>query len=231
MKKIGIVGGLGPVATMDYYKEIIGIFNERGSDLNYPEIIIYSVNMEKFLNLMKEKKYTEVVDLFARYINCLKNAGAEFAAITANTPHLLFNEIKEISALPLISIVEAVAEEAKKLNLKKTGLIGTRFTMDSTFYKDVFVTKNLQVIVPGEEDKQVIHQKLFSEIELGIFKDETRELLLDIVQKMKKENSIEGIILGCTEFPVLFREPAYSGIPFLNTTRIHVKKIVEYCLA
>lgn len=231
MKKIGIIGGLGPVATVDYYNEIINIFNEKNDDLVYPEIIIYSVNMSQFLNLMKAKKYDKVVEMFGRIIKSLKNAGAEFAAITANTPHLLFENIKEQSVLPLISIVEATSEEAKRLDLKNPGLFGTKFTMEASFYQNVFDRYGIKIRVPEKSDIDIINEKLFKEIELGIFKEDTKQQLLQIVKKMIAEKSIDGLILGCTEFPSVFRDKYYFEIPFLNTTRIHVNKIVEYCLS
>lgn len=231
MKKIGIIGGLGPVATVDYYNEIIGIFNKKDNNMNYPEMLIYSVNISEFLNLMKLKKYDEVVEKFTGYIKSLKDAGAEYAVITANTPHLLFYEIKKKSPLPLISIVEATCEDTVKKGIKKPGLIGTKFTMQNTFYQDVFSNEGIEIIVPEKDDIEIIHERLFKEIELGIFKDETRKQLLGIVKKMIDQRKIDGLILGCTEFPLVFREPEYFGIPFLNTTRIHVNKIVEYCLS
>lgn len=231
MKKIGIVGGLGPVATIDYYNEIINYFNERDNNLVYPEIIIYSLNMSDFLALMKEKNYVKVVEMFNDILKSLRNAGADFAVISANTPHLLFEEIKKFSVLPLISIVEATCEEAKALKLKRTGLFGTKFTMEASFYQDIFQKQGIKVLPPKKDDIEVINQKLFKEIELGIFKEETKQQLLEIVRKMRKEFSIDGLILGCTEFPSVFREKSYFDIPFLNTTRIHVNKIIEYCLS
>jgi aspartate racemase len=227
MKTIGLIGGLGPEATVDYYNLIIEAF--KTGDLNYPEIIIYSVNLAEFIGLMKEKRYDEAVNKITGKIECLKKAGADFAAITANTPHMLFDRIRSDSALPLISIVEATFEECKRQGLKRTGLIGTGFTMNGTFYQDVFMKKGIEVVLPDDHDKEIINQKLFSEIELGIFKDETRNMLVSIIEKMKIENSIDSMILGCTEFPLILKEPEYAGLPMLNTTRIHADAIVKYC--
>jgi aspartate racemase len=230
MKKIGLIGGLGPEATVDYYKEIIKTFSDKNDDLNYPEIIIYSVNMSEFIDSMKKKDYEKATSYLLEKIEGLKNAGADFAAISANTPHLLFDELEKKSPLPLISIVEATCREAVKRNLKRPGLFGTEFTMNASFYPYVFKKKAIEVIMPDQAEKEVINQKLFSEIELGIFKDETKKLLIDIIGKMVKQQQIDSIILGCTEFPLVLTEPEYCGIPVLNTTQIHVKEIVKKCL-
>ena len=160
----------------------------------------------------------------------MKNAGADFVAITANTPHLLFNEIKERISFPLISIVEATARKAKRLNLKRCGLFGTGFTMKASFYKDVFSSYDIEVVSPEMDEIELIHQKLFSEIELGIYKEETRELFLGIIVNLIKREKIDSLILGCTEFPIMFKEKEYYNIPFLNTTKIHVDEIVRMCL-
>ena len=230
MKKIGLIGGLGPEATVDYYKEIIKAFSVDNVDLNYPEIIVYSVNMSEFIGLMKLKEYEKAASLLLEKLDALKRAGADFAAITANTPHLLFDELEKKSPLQLISIVEATSTEAVNRNLKRPGLFGTGFTMNASFYPEVFNRSNMEVIMPDQAEKEIINQKLFSEIEHGIFKDETRKLLIDIIQKMTVEKQIDSIILGCTEFPLILNEPEYCGIPVLNTTQIHVNKIVEACL-
>jgi len=229
MKRIGLIGGLGPESTLDYYREIINSFKDEKGTLNYPEVIIYSVNLSEFLNYMKIKAYDQVVTVFLEKITALKNAGADFAAITANTPHLLFDQISKRSELPLISIVEATCREAVRKGLKKPGLFGTGFTMSATFYQASFNQHGMEVVIPAQRDREVIHNKLFSEIEQGIFKDETRQILLDILQRMVRENHIDSLILGCTEFPLILPQVEYAGIPMLNTTQIHVKAIVEYC--
>jgi aspartate racemase len=227
MKTIGIIGGLGPEATVDYYNLIIEAF--KSGDLSYPEIIIYSVNMAEFIGLMKEKRYDEAVDKMVEKAESLKRAGAEFAAITANTPHMLFDRIQERSPLPLISIVKATRDECERQGLKRPGLMGTGFTMNGTFFQDVFIENGIEVVMPDEGDKVIINQKVFSEIELGIFRDDTRQLLIDITDKMVHEQNIDSMILGCTELPLILTETEYAGIPMLNTTKIHVDAIASHC--
>ena len=229
MKKIGLIGGLGPEATVDYYKEIHNLFKKENVNLNYPEIIIYSVNMAHFLGLLEKGKLEEATSYIVEKINSLKAAGADFAAITANTPHVLYPEISGTVSLPMISIVEATRREAQKLGVKKPVLFGTGFTMNADFYQKEFSKFNMEIIVPDEEGRTMINTKLFTEIELGIFKEDTRQELLDLVKKMIHKNGIDGLILGCTELPLILKEDSYFDIPVINTTRVHVKEIVDYC--
>jgi len=229
MKTIGIIGGLGPEATVDYYKEIIEAFKTGKGDLNYPEIIIYSVNMSFFIGLMREKRYEEATAYLTEKIDKLEKAGADFAALSANTPHQLFDDLKEKSGIPLLSIVEATRDEIERRGLKRPGLFGTGLTMKATFYPDVFSRRNLDVVLPDVNDRELIDNKLFSEIELGIFKEETRNQLEGIIEKMVREQGIDSLILGCTELPLILEEERYAGIPVLNTTQIHVEAIAKYC--
>jgi aspartate racemase len=149
--------------------------------------------------------------------------------MSANTPHLVFDELVKKSPLPLVSIVEAACDETQRLGLKRPGLVGTGFTMSGTFYQDVFNRRGIPLFLPGEQDMKIINDKLFSEIELGIFKDETRNLLIRIIEKMVSDQHIDGLILGCTEFPLILTDAMYAGIPMLNTTKIHVDAIVKFC--
>jgi len=229
MKRIGIIGGLGPESTAEYYKEIINAFKNESNDLNYPEIIINSINMSQFLGLMKLKKYNEVTALLLEKIEALKLAGAEFVAISANTPHLLFDQLQELSTIPLLSIVEATCEEAVQQGLKRTGLFGTGFTMNASFYSDVLTKQGIEVVIPDKKDRELINNKLFDEIEVGTFNDSTRNQLIAIIEKMVHEQQIDALILGCTELPLILRDNYYAGIPMLDTTKIHVNAIVNYC--
>ena len=228
-KRIGLVGGLGPEATLEYYKGIINAFKSDNTSLNYPEIIIYSMNLSELVGMMTRKEYDRVIVYLLGAIDSLKKAGADFAAMGANSPHLVFDELAQVSPLPLISIVESAYDEVRRLGLQKPGLIGTGFTMSGTFYQDVFGRREIEVIVPEEPDMKIINEKLFSEIELGIFKDETRNLLIRIIEKMVHTQHIDSLILGCTEFPLILTENEYAGIPMLNTTQLHIDAIVKYC--
>lgn len=229
MKTIGIIGGLGPESTVDYYKEIIAAFNAKYVEMTYPEIIIYSASINELMKFVETKNWPRLSEWLLEKISSIHRAGAEFAVIASNTPHIVFDEIKSKSLIPLLSIVEETCNKAQEMNLKNIGLMGTKLTMEADFYKKPFISKGISVVVPSEEEQQLIHHKLFSEIELGIFKDSTREELLAIAKRMVDEEGIDALILGCTELPLVLTESKY-GIPFLNTTAIHCESIIKHCL-
>lgn len=229
MKTIGIVGGIGPESTADYYKEIISAFNTKYTALAYPEIIIYSANMNDLMAIIKQAQWDKLAGWLLEKIKRLHAAGAEFGAIASNTPHIVFDEVQKESPIPLLSIVEQTSLRARHMELKKLGLLGTKLTMEADFYKMPFIENNMSVVVPTEDEQQRIHHKLFSEVELGIFKDETRDEFLQIVKRMVDEEQIDSLILGCTELPLILTREEF-GIPFLNTTAIHCKSIIEYCV-
>ena len=229
MKTIGLIGGLGPESTVDYYKEIISSFNSKHADLAYPEIVIYSANLNEFMGFVNTKQWKKISEWLLEKVSILHHAGAEFAAIASNTPHIVFEEIESKSPIPLLSIVECACATAQDMGLKNIGLMGTKLTMEADFYKKPFISKGISVVVPSEEEQQFIQQKLFSEIELGTFKDSTREELLIIAKNMVYEKGIDSLILGCTELPLILTENRY-GIPFLNTAAIHCESIINYCI-
>jgi len=229
MKKIGIIGGLGPEATADYYKRIVDFFHEHNRSLSSPEIIIYSVDMTELFKFVADKHWEPLVDWLTSKLVALKNAGADFAAISANTPHIVFDQVQEKSPLPLISIVEATLASAKSIGLGKVGLLGTKFTMQSNFFGARFAKEGIVVVVPNDHEQQYIHDKLVSEIELGIFNESTRQELLAIISRMRERDNIDAVILGCTELPLILND-GMSKISFLNTTAIHVAAICKHCM-
>jgi aspartate racemase len=229
MKRVGLVGGIGPESTLDYYKGIIAAFRENAAESGYPEIIVYSANLSELLAILEAGDMPGLSDWLAEKVTALHCAGADFAAIGSNTPHVVFEEVTARSPIPLISIVEATCQKAAGLGLQRLGLMGTLFTMQADFYQRAFAARGMSVVVPDAESQQLIQQRLFAEIELGIIKDSTREELLTIAGQMIDRDGIEGLILGCTELPLILTQGTYCGIPFLNTTAIHVASIVEYC--
>ncbi len=227
MKNIGIVGGLGPESTRDYYQGIIAAFSHDGR-FEYPQIFIHSLNLAPVLAMFKAQAWDELADLLVASIQALDRAGAEFAAIASNTPHLVFGQVRARSPLPLISIVEATQERALALGLKRPGLLGTLTTMGSDLYQRAFAPSGLEVPVPPAEDQALIQRRLDEEIELGIIKDSTRRELLDIVARLKQAKGIDSVILGCTELPLILDRDEL-GLAFLNTAAIHVDAIVAHC--
>lgn len=229
MKTIGILGGLGPEATYDYYRGIIRTVQEKHPDQAYPEIIVYSADLNQFTSLMEQQDLQEIADYLSERIAALAQAGAEFAAIASNTPHVVFDVVSAKSPIPVLSIVKETCKKAMRMGLKRVGLMGTKFTMEGDFYKKPFMETGVEVVVPEEEDRLLIHRRLFTEIELGIIKDTTRAELLGVVKKMVDNHAIDSLILGCTELPLILTQDEF-GIPFLNTSAIHVESIVNYAL-
>lgn len=226
MTPIGIVGGIGPESTVDYYRAMIVAYRERQPDGSYPAIVINSIDAHMLLGLLSAHELEKVADYLVVEVERLERAGAGCALIAANSPHIVFDEVQRRSRLSLVSIVEATCDEAMRLGLKRLGLFGTRFTMQGRFYPDVFEKAGLTLVVPDDTEQAYIHDKYMSELLKGILLPETRERLLAIVAQMKARDGIDAVILGGTELPLILRDTTASGIPLLDTTQIHAKAIV-----
>lgn len=181
------------------------------------------------LKLCDEKKYDELTEYLMSAINNLARSGAEFAALSANTLHIVFDRLREQSPIPLISIVEATCEEAKHRKLKKIGLLGTVFTMTGEFFKAPFVKNGIQVVIPTENEIKMVNEKISTELELGVVKEETLLLFQNVINRMKDENGIEAIVLGCTELLLLLNDEV-SSVPCLDTMQIHISSIIKTIL-
>lgn len=228
MKKIGLVGGLGPESTVEYYKGIIKAFHLSYEQTGYPEIAIESCNIREMLGYSNSDRWDTLADKIAQKFELLRRAGCAFGAIASNTPHKAFNEIQQQTGLPLISIIECTCAHAKEKNYKKLCLLGTGFTMKSDFYQAVFDRENIRLFVPETNEIEYIHEKIFSELEFGIANPETKERYLTIINRVVNAYDCEGVILGCTEFPILLK-PQDISVAYLDTTAIHINKIVEMC--
>jgi aspartate racemase len=231
MKTLGIIGGLGPESTIDYYCSIIAEYRERLSDGSYPEFLINSVNLKKGVDLITANDLVGVTQYLLFEIQKLARAGVDFALIAANTPHIVFDDLQCQSPIPLISIIEATCEAAKAMKLERVSLFGTRFTMQGDFYPKVFTREGIELVIPEPDDQVYIDDKYMNELVNGVFRPETREELLAIVDRLKQKANIEGVILGGTELPLILGDAAHNGIPLLNTTKIHVEAAVNEMLA
>jgi aspartate racemase len=224
---VGIIGGIGPESTVDYYQTIITKFQERlGSKEILPELVINSINMYKIFELISNGKITDLVEYIAESVQKLARAGADFAAISGNTPHLVFEQVQARVDIPIISIVEATFVQTKELGIERIGLIGTKFTMEHDFFKKPFVSDHKEIFVPTPNEQDYIHRKIVEELEKGIVKEETKARFLEIIQQMVHRDQLEGMILGCTELPMIIKKNDLE-LPILNTTEIHVNKIVD----
>ncbi len=230
MKVLGIVGGIGPDSTIDYYRSIVHQYRQ-AADGRSPALVIRSVDVNVLVKLMSAAQYPEVVTYLSAAIANLAAAGADFAIISANTPHIVFDELQALSPIPLLSIVEATCQAAQALQLHRLALIGTRFTMKGDFYPRVFSREGIELIVPGDEEQDYIHEIYLGELLKGTFLPETRQKVCKIVERLVHDHGIQGAILAGTELPLLLGDvTAVAGVPFLDTTQIHVQAAVAELL-
>ena len=225
MSRVGIVGGLGPESTIDYYRRILEAW-EREDPSTAPAIVIDSLDVRLALRLVETDRPALVEYLLAS-LRRLAGAGADFAAMTANTPHLVFDELAALSPVPLVSIVEACADEAQRRGLRRLALLGTRFTMEGPFYPAGFERRGIAVAPPGDGDRAWIHARYVGELLRGELRDETRDRFTSLVGRLREEEGIDGVILGGTELPLLLRAEVVADVPALDTTALHVAAIVE----
>ena len=246
MKTVGIIGGIGPESTIEYYRGIIAVYRERQSGpggppvdnhapdplaTNYPSIILNSINLTILLGFIMGNELAQATDLLVNELHKLARAGVDFGVIAAGTPHIVFDEVRARSPIPLISIVEATCEAATKFKLKKIALFGTRFTMQGRFYPKVFSGAGITLVVPEADEHAYIHDKYMNDLVLGIILPETRERLLRILDKMKERDGVEALILGGTELSLIIKDTEHNGMPILDTTKIHVARIVVELLS
>ena len=231
MKTLGIIGGIGPESTIEYYRQLMAAYREQRSDGSAPSIIINSIDLKKMLGMIAANELVEVAGYLAGEVERLARAGAECGLMASNTPHIVFEEVCRQSPIPLISIVQSACAEAKTLGLTKLGLFGTRFTMQGRFYPDVFLPQGIALAIPNESEQNYIHDKYMNELLNSVFLPETRARLLAIVDRLVEQERIQGLILGGTELPLILRDTMHRGIPLLDTARIHVKAAVAQLLA
>jgi len=231
MKTLGIIGGIAPESTIEYYRLIIASYRARKPDGSYPPLIINSINLKKMLDLIGANELASVTEYLLGEVHKLSRAGVDFGLLAANTPHIVFEDIQRESPIPLLSIVQTACEAVRGLGLKRVGLFGTRFTMQGHFYPEVFSRQGITLVVPDLDEQDYIHDKYLSELINGIFLPETREGLLQIVERLKERTDIQGLILGGTELPLILRDVDDRGIPFLDTTKIHAEYAVAQMLS
>jgi aspartate racemase len=230
MKTLGLIGGIGPESTVEYYRLLIDAYREQ-RDGNYPPIIINSINLKMLIALMNAGELEKFTDEITAEVEKLARAGADFGAFASNTPHIVFDEVQRRSRIPLLSIVAAACEEVRRLGFKTVGLFGTRFTMQAKFYPETFSRAGITLVTPNEEEQNHIHEKYMGELLNNIFLPETRERMLSIADDLKSRHSIQAIILGGTELPLLLRGTEHNGMRMLDTTRIHVERLVKEVLS
>lgn len=225
MTSVGLVGGLGPESTIDYYRRILELW-QRGEPGSAPSIVIDSLDVQRALRLVASDRVA-LAEYLVGSVRRLAGAGVDFVAMTANTPHIVFDEVAGRSPVPLVSIVEACAEDARRRGLRRLLLLGTRFTMEAPFYPTVCARSGIEVVVPGQEDRAWIHERYVGQLLKGDFRDETRQELTGFVERLRDAEGLDGVILGGTELPLLLTAPVVAGLPALDTTALHVEAIVR----
>ena len=227
MKTLGIVGGIGPESTIEYYRFILDGYRARVPDGSAPHIVIDSIDVNRAIAMLDANDLAGVADYLAASLDRLHRAGAEVALMAANTAHIVFDQVQGRSAIPLISLVEAACERAVALGLKRLALLGTGFTMRGRFYPEVFDRAGLELVTPTEEEKAFIHRAYIGELLKNQFLPETRAAIIAIIERMRKDDGVESVLLAGTELPLLLRGAEPEGIRFLDTTLIHVDAAVE----
>ena len=228
MKTIGLIGGTGWVSTQEYYKRINKKVNDELGGLQFPEIILYSVNYGEIYACNQRNDRNGVYRIIAEAAQTLAGAGVGFLALCANTIHFTFDRLSEEIDLPFVHIADATGQAILRHGLKKVALLGTMETMEMDFYKNRLASMQIQVITPEKEDRQFIHSAIMKELLKDIFRAETREKFIAIMNGLKAQGA-EGIILGCTEIPLLIRPGDYD-LPLFNTLDIHADAIAAFAL-
>ncbi|HEY6239357.1 MAG TPA: amino acid racemase [Burkholderiales bacterium] len=231
MKLIGIVGGIGPESTIDYYRLFISIYRERRPDGGYPPVVINSIDLARALKLVSSNDLAGLAAYMLEEVRRLARAGATHGLLSSNTPHIVFDEIQHGSPIPLISIVETTCRAAVERKLRRVGLFGTRFTMQGGFYQKVFARERIEVAIPESGDQEFIHDTYLNELVNGVVRAETRDRYVAIARQMKIRQNIEALILGGTELPLLLRDAIDIGMTLLDTARLHVEAAVSELLS
>ncbi len=230
MKTIGLIGGMSWESSLEYYRIINEFIKERLGEPHSCESIMYSVDFAEYEHLQHEGEWKIMSKKMVDIAQKLEKAGAELVLICTNTMHKMAEDVEDNIKVPLFHIADAAAEEIKLNNLNKVGLLGTKFTMEQDFYKERLKEKHgIDVIVPDEKERDIVHNAIYKELISGIIKDDSREKFKEIIKNLKN-NGAEGVILGCTEIPLLIKEKD-SPIPVFDTMMLHAKKAVDIALA
>ena len=225
MSMVGLIGGLGPETTIDYYRRIIAAW-QSVDPTSAPPMIIDSIDVYKIFRLVASDR-AALADYLSESVERLARAGAGFAAITANMPHLVFDEVSARSPIPLISIIETCADEARRRSMRRVVLLGTRFTMEAPMYPEGLRRHDIDVVVPNEAERAFIHHHYTTEMINGVFRDDVRERVVSIVDRLREAEDVDGVILGGTELTLLLPTDTIAGLAGLNTVAIHVDAIVK----
>lgn len=229
MKTLGLIGGTSWVSTMDYYKLINEGINEKLGGSEFARCIIYSLNYGDIIRNNKKDDWDANLKLIAEGAKVLEGGGAKGIILCANTMHLIADRLQPLINIPIIHIATATAAEIKKKNISKVALLGTKFTMERDFYKTKLSEQGIEAIIPNDDEREFIHYTIFEELGKNILKEESKQRYISIIKKMVDQGA-EGIILGCTEIPLLIKQEDIA-VPVFDTTLIHSTAAVEFALS
>jgi aspartate racemase len=229
LKTLGLIGGTGWISTAEYYRLINEMVNEKLGELNFADLFLYSFNYNVIYELYKEKKHPEIYQLVENAANKLISSGAEGIVLCANTLHFYANDLVKNISIPIIHIADATSKSILNSGLEKVGLLGTKTTMEEDFYKSRLNKNGINVIVPDLENRNFIHDSIFNELLKGIFKDDTKSKILEIINKLNDKGA-NGIILGCTEIPLIIKKED-SSLPLFDTTLIHAEAAADFAVS
>jgi aspartate racemase len=224
-KRIGILGGLSYESTIYYYEKINKKYYADYKNFNYPEIVIFSLEFQKLIDFGNSKNDEEYFKYLITGISSLENAGADFIIIASNAPHTFYDKVKAQTKVPIISIAEVTAEEARNQAMKKVLLLGTKLTMQSTFYQTAFQKYGIEIVAPKEDEQLEIDRIIFDELVVGTIKEESKNKLLEIISNYE----VDGVILGCTELPLLINQ-SDTDKKLLDTADLHTTAALKYAL-
>jgi aspartate racemase len=219
---------MSPESTAQYYEYITHTYTERFGDYNYPEIIIYSVSFQPYVDWPKEDRWDLVAKGLSEAAQRLEAAGVDFIIIATNTMHLVIEQIQASVKIPMLSLLDAVSDAILARGMKTVGLLGTKFTMEKTFYQEALSRRDITVLVPDAGDREYVNEVIYSELVAGQMRDASRASFVNVIKKLKARGA-EGVILGCTEIPLLVNEED-AGMPLFDTTTIHAEAALNYAL-
>ncbi len=227
MHTIGIIGGIGPEATIEYYQQLIQQYRAQLNTSHYPEFLVLSIDMTQMLGYALNNRLTELVAFLQKKVAVLEAAGASHVAMASNTPHLVFDALASKVNVPMISIVEATCQAISRAGVSKVALLGTKPTMSQGFYQAVGQRHGIELVVPGEAEQAYIHDKYMGELVVKNINPATRQRLIDIVLGLKAQAGIQGVVLGGTELPLILSQAHFAHLPVFDTTQIHVQAILN----
>jgi aspartate racemase len=227
-KRIGILGGMSPESTIEYYQYITRTYTERYGDYGYPEILIYSVSFQPYVDWPADGRWDRVAEGLSAAAQRLEAAGADCVILATNTMHIVVDEVQAAVSVPVLSLLDAVGDAIRSQGFRVTGLLGTRFTMEKVFYADALAEKGIRVLVPEADERRFVDDVIYHELVAGQVREASRRRFVEIIERLSARGA-QGVILGCTEIPLLVREQDVD-VPLFDTTLIHAEAALAYAL-